>query len=110
MAFTGARARLTSRIGLRAKAGFGLPVLRSNTALLPQERPVDAQAFEVVSLEAEIAIPLQFNRYYDDSVFSNSYNQYLQSYIKGSMTIDEMASRIESDVNAAIQDGVSQVQ
>lgn len=94
----------------RAKAGFGLPVLTSNTALLPQERPVDAQAFEVVSREAEIAIPLQFNRYYDDSVFSNSYNQYLQSYIKGSMTIDEMASRIESDVNAAIQDGVSQIQ
>ena len=94
----------------RASAGAGLPVLRENLSLLPQDSDVNIQAFEVVSAEAEVSPALQFNRYYDDAVFTESYNKYLQEYIQGAITLEEMAEGIEADVNAAIQDGVQQVQ
>jgi multiple sugar transport system substrate-binding protein len=94
----------------RATAGAGLPVLRENLSLLPQDTENNVQAFEVVSAEAEVSPALQFNRYYDDAVFTESYNKYLQEYIQGAITLEEMAEGIEADVNAAIQDGVQQVQ
>lgn len=92
----------------RASRGAGFPVLKANVALLPQESAVDKQALEVVSADAEVSPALQFNRYYDDAVFTDSYNKYLQDYIKGSIDLETMAKSIENDVNAAIQDGVQQ--
>jgi predicted DNA-binding protein YlxM (UPF0122 family) len=41
-------------------------------------------------------------------VFTDSYNKYVQEYIADKMSIEEMAEKIEDDVNAAIQDGVDQ--
>ena len=92
----------------RASTGHGFPTLKANVPLLPQASDVDKQAFEVVSLDAEVSPALQFNRYYDDAVFTDSYNKYLQDYIKGSIDLEAMAQSIENDVNAAIQDGVQQ--
>jgi ABC-type glycerol-3-phosphate transport system substrate-binding protein len=93
-----------------AKTGSGFPVVEADAQLLPKAQPVDAQAYEVASSEAKVAPALQFNRYYDDSVFTNSYNKYLQKYVTGSMSIEEMAKSIETDVKAAIEDGVDQQQ
>jgi multiple sugar transport system substrate-binding protein len=93
-----------------AKTGSGFPVVEEHAELLPKEQPVDAQAYEVALSEAEVAPALQFNRFYDDTVFTNSYNKNLQEYIEGTITIEEMAEAIEADVNAAIQDGVDQQQ
>jgi multiple sugar transport system substrate-binding protein len=93
-----------------AKTGSGFPVVEADAALLPKTQPVDAQALEVASAEAKVAPALQFNRYYDDAVFTNSYNKNLQKYVAGGMTIEEMATNIETDVKAAIQDGVDQQQ
>ena len=94
----------------RATAGFGFPALKANTNLLPQDTAVNKQAFGVVSIDAKRSPALQFNKYYDDSVFTNSYNKNLQDYIKGSLTVDSMARTIEVDVNAAIKDGIQQTQ
>lgn len=90
----------------RAEAASGLPILKSDASLLPQDSDVNKQAYSVVTNEAEVSPALQFNKYYDDSVFTASYNKYLQDYLAGSITIDEMAQSIEDEVNAAIQDGV----
>lgn len=99
---------LGERAQERTKTGSGFPILQSDAELLPKEMPVDKQAYEVALSEAKVAPALQFNRYYDDSVFTNSYNKNVQKYIAGGMSIEEMAKAIENDVNAAIQDGVDQ--
>lgn len=99
---------LGERAQERTKTGSGFPILQSDAELLPKEKPVDKQAYEVALSEAKVAPALQFNRYYDDSVFTNSYNKNLQSYISGGTSIEDMAKAIENDVNAAIQDGVDQ--
>lgn len=91
-----------------ARTDSGFPTVMTNAEYLPKETEVDKQAYEVAAADAEVAPALQFNRYYDDAVFTDSYNKHLQEYISGSMSIDEMAKAIESDVNAAIQDGVDQ--
>jgi multiple sugar transport system substrate-binding protein len=91
-----------------AKTGSGFPVLETDSEFLPKEQPVDKQAYDVALAEAEVAPALQFNRYYDDAVFTDSYNKYVQEYVGGKLTIEEMATSIENDVNAAIQDGVDQ--
>jgi multiple sugar transport system substrate-binding protein len=98
------------RAQTNAKTGSGFPVVEADAALLPKTQPVDVQALEVASSEAKVAPALQFNRYYDDAVFTNSYNKNLQKYVAGSLTIEEMAKNIEADVKAAIQDGVDQQQ
>jgi multiple sugar transport system substrate-binding protein len=94
----------------RAVSGAGFPVLKANTSLLPNSSPVDQQVLKVVKADAESSPALKFDQYYDDSVFANSYNKYLQSYISGSMSLAQMGSSIQDDVNSAIQDGVQQVQ
>ncbi|HYY11662.1 MAG TPA: sugar ABC transporter substrate-binding protein [Kineosporiaceae bacterium] len=91
-----------------AKTGSGFPVVQADAQLLPQEKANDKQAYEVASSEAKVAPAMQFNRYYDDAVFTNSYNKNLQKYIAGSITIDDMAKAVETDVKAAIDDGVEQ--
>ncbi len=92
--------------GKRAEAAAGLPVLRSNVDLLPQDSDVNKQAFGVVTAEAEDSPALQFNKYYDDSVFTTSYNKSLQEYLAGSISIEQVAQNIQDEVSAAIQDGV----
>lgn len=95
----------------RAQAGWGYPALRSYATLLPQDNAWDKQVYGVVKSEAQVAPAITFDRYYDDiSVFTDSYNKHLQDYIKGTITIKELGSAIEADVDAAIADGVSIVQ
>jgi len=93
-----------------AKTGSGFPVVEADAQYLPKEKANDKQAFEVASAEAKVAPALQFNRYYDDAVFTNSYNKNLQNYVAGTLSIEEMAKNIETDVKAAIEDGVEQQQ
>lgn len=94
----------------RAQAGWGYPALRSYVKLLPQETAWDKQVYGVVKSEAEVSPVVRFDRYYDDSVFTDSYNKHLQDYIKGTITIKQLGSAIEADVDAAIADGVAVVQ
>jgi multiple sugar transport system substrate-binding protein len=91
----------------RTRAGFGLPALKSLYELLPKETPFERQALEVTEDEAANAADyvVEVNPYYQDSVFTNSWTTNLEQALRGSITFDQLVANLESEVNAAIDDG-----
>jgi multiple sugar transport system substrate-binding protein len=91
----------------RARAGFGFPALISLYDLLPQSTPVEKQFYAVAQDEAKNAADyvVEVNPYYQDSVFTNSWTVNLEQALRGSITFDQLVDNLESEVNAAIDDG-----
>jgi len=94
----------------RAGSGWGVPALKSLYAKMPNTTAFQQQVQTV--LQAELALgtsPLQFNPYMGETTVTTAWMQYLQQAIAGSLTFDQMLKNIETDVNAAIQDGKSAI-
>lgn len=92
----------------RAKSGWGVPALKSQVSLLPQETPFQKAAYDI--LQAELALgtpPLQFNPFIGENVVSNAYNKYLDQYLKKEITFDDLIKGITAEVNQAIKDGIA---
>jgi multiple sugar transport system substrate-binding protein len=92
----------------RAKSGWGVPALKSQVNLLPQETPFQQEAYKI--LQGELALgtpPLQFNPFIGENVVSNAYNKYLDQYLKKEIKFDDLIKGIEADVNQAIKDGIA---
>ena len=53
---------------------------------------------------ANFGTPLQFNPYLGESEFTDSWRAQLGEALAGTITFEEMLTRIETDVNAQIQD------
>jgi multiple sugar transport system substrate-binding protein len=94
----------------RAGSGWGVPTLKSWYEMMPNETEFQQQVQKV--LEGELALdtsPLQFNPYLAEATVSNAWLQYLEQAVGGSITFDELLTNLESDVNAAIQDGIAAI-
>ena len=89
----------------RATSGWGVPNIKSQYSLMPNTG-FQAQVQTVLKAELDLnTAPLQFNPYLNETTVSNSWFQYLQQALAGTITFDQMLTNIENDVNSAIQDG-----
>jgi multiple sugar transport system substrate-binding protein len=94
----------------RAKSGWGVPALKSQLDLIPQETDFQKQANKV--LQGELALntpPVQFNPFIGEGVFSDAWNNYLNQALNDEITVDEMIANIESEVNLAITEGIDRI-
>lgn len=94
----------------RAKSGWGVPALKSQVSLIPQETDFQKQAFKV--LQGELALntpPLQFNPFVGETVVPDSWSKNLDQALRGELTFDEMVANIESEVNASIKDSIERI-
>jgi multiple sugar transport system substrate-binding protein len=93
----------------RASSGWGVPVLKSQYKAKPNAG-FQAQVQTVLQRELDLnTTPLQFNPYLNETTVANSWFQYLQQAVKGEVTFDQMLINIETDVNTAIQAGISAI-
>jgi len=94
----------------RAKSGWGVPGLKSLLDLIPQQSEFQKQCNKV--LRGELALntpPLQFNPFLGETQVATAYAKFLEQSLKGQMTFEEMLTKIEEEVNAAIKDGISAI-
>lgn len=94
----------------RAKSGWGVPALKSQWSLIPQETDFQKQAYKV--LEGELALnttPLQFNPFIGESVVSTLWNTNLDMALGGTITFDDMLAAIEKETNVAIKEGIDRI-
>lgn len=94
----------------RAGSGWGVPALKSQWSMIPQETDFQKQAYKV--LQGELALntpPLQFNPFIGETVVSTAYNKYLDQALSGTVTFEEMLVGIETETNAAIKDGIDRI-
>jgi multiple sugar transport system substrate-binding protein len=94
----------------RAGSGWGVPALKSQWSLIPQETDFQKQAYKVLQGELELNTPpLQFNPFIGETVVSNAWNLYLDQALSGTITFDEMLTNIENDTNTAIKEGIDRI-
>ena len=95
----------------RASSGWGVPALHSMEELMPTETSFQQAAFDQVQNEMAVAdYVLPINPYYQASVFNSAWDTYLEDALRGTITFDEMLELMEAEINAAIQDGMIEVQ
>jgi len=94
----------------RAMSGWGVPGLKSQLELIPQETDFQKQANKV--LQGELALetaPLQFNPFIGETVVSSSWSKYLDQVLRGEIDLPTALASISSEVNGAIQDGITAI-
>jgi len=94
----------------RFSSGWGVPSLVSKYNMIPTTTPFQTQAKAVLEEELQYATaPLQFNPYLGGDTFSKIWSKDLEAALRGQSTFDEFLQNVESEVNAAIQDGKDKI-
>jgi multiple sugar transport system substrate-binding protein len=94
----------------RAKSGWGVPALKSQWPLIPQQSDFQRQANKV--LQGELALntpPIQFNPFLGETAVPDTWNKHLDVALKGDITFDDMVTNIEKEVNEIIKDGIDRI-
>ncbi len=94
----------------RAKSGWGVPALKSQYKLMPSQTPYNQQCQKV--LQGELALdtpPLQFNAFLGETTTADTWAKNLELALKGQLKFDELVKNVETEVNAAIKDGVGRI-
>jgi multiple sugar transport system substrate-binding protein len=94
----------------RATSGWGVPALISMVDLIPNETEFEQQKYAV--LQQELALettPLQFNPFLSEGAVVDSWTRFLEQALLGAITFEECVANVESEVNAAIQDGIDRI-
>jgi len=93
----------------RARSGWGLPALTSKYELIPREGIFREQVWSVVEAELEVAdFIAKFNPFLlggEPGEVGSLFDQYQEQVLAGDMTFDEMIERMETETNAAIEEG-----
>jgi multiple sugar transport system substrate-binding protein len=94
----------------RAASGWGVPGLISLYGQMPRVGPFQTQVQKVLEGELDHSrFVLQYNPYLSEQAAAAAYKKHIETALKGQIGFDEMLSRIESDVNQAIQDGKERI-
>lgn len=94
----------------RAKSGWGVPALKSQMSLIPQDTDLQKQAYKVLNGELNLKTsPIQFNPFIGETAVSDSWAKNLDIALKGDTTFDEMVVAIETEVNTAIKEGIDRI-
>src|SRR6266540_810673 len=94
----------------RAGSGWGVPGLVSLYGRMPRQAPFQQQVQKVLEGELEnSSFVLQYNPYLSEQAAAAAYKKHIETALKGQIGFDEMLSRIENDVNQAIQEGKDRI-
>jgi multiple sugar transport system substrate-binding protein len=94
----------------RAESGWGVPALQSQWDLIPNESEFEQQKLRVLLAELELeSSPLQFNPFLGEETVATTWNTQMDRALSGELTFDEALMNVESEVNAAIQDGIDRL-
>lgn len=93
----------------RAASGWGLPSLKSLADKLPQDQPFQKQAYAVAQNELQYAKPLPDSPYISVEALKASIDKYLQSAIKGDMSVEQATQALTDEVNEALAQGKEQI-
>lgn len=91
----------------RGKSGWGLPALKSQMSLLPQELPYQKQAFETQQNELQYAGQLPDSPY--ASGWNSALDKHLQRAIKNEITVEAAGKAITEEMNKALKQGKDQI-
>ena len=94
----------------RAGSGWGVPALVSMYDLIPNETEYQQQKLRVLLGELDLQTsPLQFNPYLGEETVATAWNSQMDRALTGELTFDEALANVESEVNAAVQDGIERL-
>jgi len=92
----------------RATSGWGVPGLKSQLSLMPQDEPWRQNNYAVVQHEIENTslARIDFCPYITPDTFKAAWNQYEEPMLLGDLTLDEMLKLVEDEINEAIEEGM----
>ncbi|GAA2895335.1 extracellular solute-binding protein [Nonomuraea rubra] len=94
----------------RAKSGWGIPALKAQLTMLPQELPYQKQAYQTQQAELQYAGQLPDSPY---MVASDGWNtvldKQLQRAIKKEITVEQAGKAITDEVNKLLKQGKDQI-
>lgn len=97
----------------RAQSGWGLPAQNSKFDLIPKEGAFRSQVWSVVEAELEYAkFIAKFNPFLvggEPGEVGSLFDQFQEQVLAGTMKFDEMIERMETETNAAIQEGIERI-
>lgn len=94
----------------RAKSGWGLPALKSMLDLLPEETDFQKQSRKVALGEVEHSgETMKFNPFLAEGAANEIYWKHLEPALRGQITFDELLTNVETEVNAAIREGIDRL-
>ena len=93
----------------RAASGWGLPALKSLSDKLPQDLPLQKQAYEVTQKELQYAKPLPDSPYISTEMMHTTIETYLVKAIKGELSVDQACAALTDDLNKALAQGKEQI-
>jgi multiple sugar transport system substrate-binding protein len=93
----------------RAKAGWGVPALKSLMVYMDVQEPWQKQFLATVQWELANAdtSARRINPYYSTDVFNTIWATQLEQYLKGEITIDQAITNLDTEVNKAIANGMA---
>jgi multiple sugar transport system substrate-binding protein len=93
----------------RASSGWGIPALKSLMSKMPQEKPYQKQAYQIVKDELANSGTLPDSPYVSMDLLNTTIDKYLQQAIKKQITVDQAATAITNDINKALKQGKEQI-
>jgi multiple sugar transport system substrate-binding protein len=93
----------------RAKSGWGLPSLKSQLSLLPQELPYQKQAYQTTQAELEYAGQLPDSPYMTGGGWGPVLDKHVTRAIKKEITVDAACKAITDEINKLLKQGKDQI-
>ena len=93
----------------RAKAGSGLPALKSNYALLPQETDTQKESYQVQQAELQYFGVPHYSPYISSDAMQTAIAKYIEPVMLGKSTLDAAIPQLNSAINLLLQQGKSQI-
>ncbi|QJT04868.1 extracellular solute-binding protein [Streptomyces asoensis] len=93
----------------RAASGWGIPTLRSLRPLMPSQEPYQAEVLRVQEAELKHFSVIAFTPYATADSLYGLFNQIAPAALRGHMTVDALAGRLNSVMNEQLKRGKEQV-
>ncbi|MGN9757884.1 extracellular solute-binding protein [Streptomyces sp. SD31] len=93
----------------RASGGWGIPTLKSLRQLMPQQEDYQKRTLKAQENELEHFSVVSLTPYITGDAFESLYNQVTPAAMKGEMSVDTLAGRLNSVINEQLNRGKEQV-
>ncbi|MGW0941278.1 extracellular solute-binding protein [Streptomyces sp. NPDC002623] len=93
----------------RASSGWGIPTLKSLRHLMPSQKSYQQRVLEVQEAELQYFSVIAFTPYATADSLYALFNQIAPAAMKGDMTVDTLAGRLNSAMNKQLERGKEQV-
>jgi multiple sugar transport system substrate-binding protein len=93
----------------RASSGWGIPSLKSLRSLMPRQEPYQKRALRVQEAELKHFSVTAFTPYASADALAALFNQAAPAAMSGGISVDSLASRLNSSMNEQLKRGKEQV-